>query len=104
MISNQQLTKDEAIRLYETKWWASRNYHSIAAFQLSQNRLCCPFDIFHEAVEKALCRPVFTHEFGLNRDGLIKELAGNIPRQNLQDVLSLLPQDKTAHIIFDKKT
>ena len=33
------------------------------AFQLYEERLCMPFPLFHKAVEEALGRPVYTHEF-----------------------------------------
>ena len=35
----------------------------IVAFQLYEERLCMPFPLFHKAVEEALGRPVYTHEF-----------------------------------------
>jgi hypothetical protein len=33
-----------------------------------------PFDVFHEAVEKTIGRPVFTHEFGVNANGIRAEI------------------------------
>lgn len=53
-----------------------------------------PFDIFHEAIEKTLGRPVFTHEFGLNREGLKKELFGEKESPTLEDVINLIPEEK----------
>ena len=66
--------KEKAIKLSLTEWWKEKSYREIAEFQLFTAELCCPFDVFHEAVEKSLGRPVFTHEFGLNYDGICKEL------------------------------
>ena len=37
----------------------------IAYLQLHDQRLRLPFGFFHKCVEKALNRPVYTHEFGL---------------------------------------
>jgi hypothetical protein len=57
--------KENAIELYESKWWEGLSHREIAGVQLFVTELCCPFDVFHEAVEKSLGRPVFTHEFGM---------------------------------------
>lgn len=50
--------------------------------------------MFHEAVEKALGRPVWTHEFGLNWDGLKKELMGEAPAPTMQEIIDLIPEEK----------
>ena len=68
------MTKKQAVALGESKWWQSKTARELAMFQLHEPLLCMPFDVFHKAVEEALQRPVFTHEFGLNWDGLKKEL------------------------------
>ena len=65
--------KEKAIELSLTEWWKEKSYREIAEFQLFTTELSCPFVVFHEAVEKSLGRPVFTHEFGLNYDGICKE-------------------------------
>lgn len=57
------LTEEQAIRLAETKFWETMTDHDIAKFQLFEDRLCMPFGVFHRAIEKALGRPVWTHEF-----------------------------------------
>ena len=61
-------------------------------------RMCMPFDVFHESVTKALGRPVYTHEFGLNRQGLIEELAGRAGHPSIDEIMALLPQDKLLAI------
>ena len=89
----RQFTKEEAIKLFKTKFWEEMEYEQIARFQLYQNRLCIPFDVFHEAIEKTLGRPVFTHEFGSN--GSIKaELEGRKPAPTFEDIVNLIPKDK----------
>ena len=90
----KQLTKEQAISFYENKLYENMSYRQIAEFQIEQDRLCMPFDIFHEAMEKTLGRPVFTHEFGLNREGLKKELSGEKELSTLEDVISLIPKEK----------
>ena len=66
----------------------------IAEFQMEQDRLCVPFDVFHKAIEDALGRPVYTHEFGLNRDGLRKELNGEKESPTLEEIINLIPENK----------
>lgn len=53
-----------------------------------------PFQVFHEAIEKALGRPVFTHEFGLNREGLQKEFLGEIDPPTFEECINLIPKEK----------
>ena len=62
MRTNEQLTKEQAISFYDNKLYENMTYEEIAKFQISQELLCVPFGIFHEAVEKYLGYPVFTHE------------------------------------------
>lgn len=35
-----------------------------------------PFDLVHQRIEELVGRPVWTHEMGLNKDGLIAEARG----------------------------
>ena len=58
-----ELTKEEEIKLYDTKSLESRSKMQIAIFQILQRRLCVPFSIFHKAVEYAVGHGVFVHEF-----------------------------------------
>lgn len=90
----KQLTKEQAISFYENKLYENMSYRQIAEFQIEQDRLCMPFDIFHEAIQKTLGRPVFTHEFALNREGLKKELSGEKELSTLEDVISLIPKER----------
>ncbi len=82
-----QLTKEQAIEFAENGAWKEMTFRQRAEFQMLQRLLCMPFDIFHGAVEKTLGRPVYTHEFGLNRDGLIAEI---FEGKNLQHCKRLL--------------
>ncbi len=93
-MGNTQVTQEQAIALYEGKFYEGKSYREIAEFQMTQDRLCMPFEIFHEAISKALNRSVFTHEFGLNRDGLTKELAGEKEAPTFEQIINMIPADK----------
>ena len=90
----RQLTKEEAIAFYDNKLYEEMDYKQRAMFQMQQDRLCMPFDVFHESIEKALGRPVFTHEFGLNRKGLMKELLGEKEPPTFEEIIGLIPEEK----------
>lgn len=90
----EKLTRAQAVALYESKFWEPMGYLERATFQLLEDRLCMPFGVFHEAIEKVLGRPVFTHEFGLSRDGLIRELLEGAPRPTMAEIIGLIPPEK----------
>lgn len=90
----KQLTEEQAIVFCENKLYEGMTSRQIAEFQLLQDRLCVPFDVFHKAIEDALGRSVFTHEFGLNYDGLIKELYGEKEPPTLDEIINLIPEEK----------
>lgn len=94
MSEKNELTKEEAIALAESKFWESMTHRQIAEFQMNTDRLCMPFAVFHEAVEKTLGRPVWTHEFGLDRDGLAAELRGERPAPSFREIVELIPEEK----------
>lgn len=88
------IDKESAIALSESKWWLGKTSREIAGFQLHVNELCCPFDVFHEAIEKSLGRPVWTHEFGLNYEGIVREFQGEIPAPSIDEIINLIPEEK----------
>lgn len=55
------------------RWWASDDKRVIGYYQLMYPCLLVPFSKFHEALEFLLGRPVWTHELGLNWEGLKAE-------------------------------
>ena len=95
----KQLTREEAIAFYGSKVYENWTYRQIAEFQLEQDLLCVPFGVFHEAIEKTFGRPVFTHEFGLNREGLMKELLGEKEAPTFEGIVNLIPKEKRL-VIF----
>ena len=86
--------REAAKDLFDAEWWLNKSPREIASFQLSTQELCCHFGVFHEAVEKTLGRPVFTHEFGLNYQGLLDELNGAKEPATMQEVMDQIPAEK----------
>lgn len=66
---------------------------------LFQSLLCMPFNVAHEAVEKALGRPVYTHEFGLNFAGIKEEFLGERAAPSLSEILELIPEEKRLVVV-----
>ena len=89
----EQLTKEQAIAFGENKCYENMPYRQIAELQLEQDKLCMPFDVFHEAIEKTLGRPVFTHEFAF-RQQLRKELYGEKEAPTFEEICALIPEEK----------
>ena len=89
----KQLTEEQAIAFAENKLYEGMTSRQIAEFQLQQRLLCMPFGVFHEAVEKALGRPVWTHEFAFS-DGMLKELLGEKQAPSMEDISNLIPAEK----------
>lgn len=102
MKSERQLTQDEAIAFAENKLYEPLTMRQRAEFQMDQQRLCMPFDVFHEAVSKALGRAVFTHEFAF-RDDLRAELLGERPAPTFDEILALIPADKRVILVAAKE-
>jgi hypothetical protein len=57
----------------ENRWWLSEDLRTIAYYQLRENRLLVDWTRFCEGVRALLGRPVYTHEYGLCREELLKE-------------------------------
>ena len=93
----RQLTKEQAITFAENRLYEGMTERQIAEFQINQDRLCMPFDVFHRAIEISLGRPVYTHEFAF-RDELKKELMGEKDAPSLEDIINLIPAQKRVII------
>ena len=89
----KQLTKEQAIAIYESRGWESWTDAEIVKLQLFQDYLCIPFDRYHEAIENVLGRPVWTHEFAF-RDLLIAEYKKEKPMPSFEDICNLIPKEK----------
>ena len=93
-VFERKIGEDEAKELFKSEFWKTMSYREKAFFQFFTKRLCMPFDIFHEAIEKTLGRPVYTHELGLNYEGLKQELLGQSEKPTLQEIIDLIPKEK----------
>lgn len=67
------MTEEQAKELYHSRWWESKSAHDIVAFQLFEERVCMPFEIFYKAVEKCLNRAVTDTELVMNIYNIRKE-------------------------------
>jgi aminopeptidase C len=91
----KQLTKKQAIELYNSRFWEKMSYEERAKFQMVQDRMCMPIDIFSEAMSKYLGRPVYTHEFAFsNKEKLMAEVFDGAPAPSFDEIISLIPADK----------
>jgi len=90
---NKQFTKKQAIAFHDSYLWKDMEMNQLAILQMYQNKLCVPFDKFHEAMQKLLGRPVFTHEFAF-RDNLIREMVGLKRKSNFEKIINLIPREK----------
>ena len=91
---SEQMTKEQAIAFHESGAWEEMDALAIARLQITQDLLCVPFEVFHKAIEEALGRPVYTHEFGLNLDGLKAELFDGAEPPSLVEIIEMIPEDK----------
>jgi hypothetical protein len=89
------LTREEAVALYNSGFWETMSSEERAKFQMLNERLCMPFDVFSEAMSKYLGRPVYTHEFtSSNHDSLMKEVFDGAPPPTLDEIINLIPKEK----------
>lgn len=95
------INRDMAIQLSESRFWETMTNREIAEFQLMVRKLCMPFGVFHKALEKALGRPVWTHEMGLNWEGLLEELRGNRDKPTMEEIINLLPESIRIVVLSD---
>jgi len=57
------MTKDEATAKAESRWYEGKSPQEIVEFQLCEDKLCMPLELYQEALEKVLSRPVYTSEY-----------------------------------------
>ena len=89
----EQLTRKQAIAMYESGLWQEWSLEYIAKLQLYNDRLCVPFDLFHQAITQELGRSVWTHEFA-DLDRLKSEYEGLKPKPTMQEIIELIPEEK----------
>lgn len=96
----KQLTESEAKAFFDEGAWECMTLDQRAEFQLFQDRLCMPFDKFHEAIEHRLGRGVWTYEF-IDADNLRREMMGEKEPPSLEDIMNLIPAEKRIVIVTD---
>ncbi len=57
-----------------------------------------PFNIFHEGIEKLLGRDVYTHEFGMNTEGLKREARVAIEKLGRGESLKQTPEYQSQKV------
>ena len=92
------MDKETAIELANSEWWKAYSPKEVALAQLKEPILCMPFDIFHQMVEKAIGRPVWTHEF-IDPSTLIAEINGDINHPTFEEILNKCP-NKNKIVVF----
>lgn len=60
-----------------------------------------PFPMVHERIESLVGRPVWTHEMGLNAEGLIREAASR-KHPTMDEVIDLIPAEKRIVLRVDR--
>ncbi len=94
-------TPEEAIALSQSPEWAALSTIEKCRFQMDCD--LCLFPVFsdlHKAMEEALGRPVWTHEFGLNREGLRRELMGDdSATPTMQQIIEMVPAEKRMVVV-----
>jgi hypothetical protein len=96
-----ELSRDEALMIANSGVWRKWSDEERFLFQINQERLCMDFSVFHESTEKALKRPVYTHEF-VNPKLLLAEFEGKIPKATMTDILNRLPKNKEVILAITK--
>lgn len=65
-----------------------------AEMRLWRGPLEVPFDLMHERIEALVGRPVWTHELGLNYEGLCKEARWDDRPATMEEIIGLVPEEK----------
>ena len=82
----------------DARWWESDDPRVKALGQLQEPIIVMAFDEFHHAVEQAIGRPVWTHEFA-DPQRLIEEIEGERPPATMRDILDVIPKDTRVVVV-----
>jgi hypothetical protein len=96
-----EISSEEAIRIYDSGIWKEWDDITKVNMMMYGRKLCMPFDEFHAAIERVLGRPVFTHEFGFNEEGIFRELEGKQPAPTLEEIINMIPTDKRIIVVTE---
>jgi hypothetical protein len=98
MTKQQSIGREKAIELANSGWWKGMEYRDIAKFQLFTEELAMPFNVFHEALEKSLGRPVWTHELA-RVESLMLEFMGEKDPPTFQEIMDIIPESKRIIVV-----
>lgn len=93
--------REAAIALAATEWWKSKTDREVAEFQILCREVCMNFGDFQMSLERALGRPVWTHELALNAEGLKAELFEGAAAPTFDQILGLIPPDKRIVVVTE---
>ncbi len=96
------ISRKTALKLAKSEFWKTMTAKEIVMFHYNTSRVCMPFNVLHKAVEEALGRQVWSHEFG-SKGELLKELMKEKPAPTLKEIINLIPKEKRMIIFIDKK-
>lgn len=101
-IMAREMTSEEAIALAQTEWWKDMDIAEAAKLQLSQDKLCMPFEEFHRGMEELLGRPVWTHEFA-RPELLTAEIEGKrpAPTSPIESLAELIGEKQIIAVVIN---
>ena len=92
------MTRNEALALGESGVIDNLDDLSLFWFQINEPLLCCTFGRFQEATEKALGRPVWTHEFA-DPDSLRSEFLRERSAPTMLEIMEKIPAEKRVLVV-----
>lgn len=101
-VKQRVIPKEEAIRLFDSKFWETMSFVERFEFQFYTDKMCMPFSVFHEATEKTLGRSVWTHEFAF-LDLLEKEFLKERKPPSFAEIMNLIPEEKRIMLIVPEQ-
>ena len=96
---HNEYTSEWAKEFMESGKWERLTAREKTELQLAAEFLCMPFNEFHRAISQTLGRSVYTHEFALNWDGLCEEVFNGAEPPSIEEIIDMLPADKTIILI-----
>lgn len=99
--NRRSIGREKAKQLADSHWWELCSSAEAIEFQLFTVELCMPFSTFQQKLEEVLGRGVYTHEFGLNYDGLVDEFLGEREAPSFDEIMQLIPAEK--RIIIERE-
>ena len=89
MINLKTATKSEkAIYIHDNQLYKKLTEEEQFLFQINEKYLAMPWDVFHSATEKALNRPVWTHEFA-DPEYIKSQYRNNAKVYSMDELLSM---------------